>query len=90
MSTSRLAYLAKIFTPALLVVALGLSLAACEDGSYLDMDTKQLKSDKVGRIEAQGTDLRVYEFTPQTDAGMQCVFVAGKQKGGLYCWEKRT
>lgn len=65
-----------------------LALAACEDGSYFDHDTKQLRSDKVGRLETAGEDMRVYEFTPQTMPGTQCVFVAGDQKGGLYCKDK--
>lgn len=67
-----------------------LALTACgEDGGYFDGSTKQLKSDAVGRIEATGTDLRLYEFTPQTDAGKQCIFVAGENKAGLTCWDKR-
>ncbi len=63
-------------------------LSACEEGSYFDSNTKQLNSDKVGRLEAVGEDLRVYEFTPQTDPAVQCVFVAGESKGGLQCWPK--
>lgn len=60
-------------------------LASCEDGSYFNANTKQLHSDKVGRLEATGEDLRVYEFTPQTDPSVQCIFAAGENKGGLYC-----
>lgn len=67
---------------------LAITLSACEEGSYWDSNTKQLKSDKVGRLEATGEDLRVYEFIPQTDPRMQCVFVAGENKGGLQCWPK--
>jgi len=63
-------------------------LAGCEQGSYLNNDTVQLKSDKVGRLEAMGGDLRVYEFTPQTDSKIQCIFVAGDNKGGLTCFDK--
>ena len=66
-------------------------LASCdffEDGSYFDSNTKQLKSDRVGRLAATGEDLRVYEFTPQSDPTRQCVFVAGNQKAGLVCWVK--
>lgn len=66
-----------------------LSLVGCESGNYFDMNTKQLKSDKVGRLEADGDDLRIYEFTPQTAAHKQCVFVAGTQKAGLQCWDKK-
>jgi hypothetical protein len=73
----------------LLVASLALVLSACsEDGSYFSANTVQMKSDKVGRLEATGEDLRVYEFTPQTDPSMQCVFVAGDSKGGLQCWKK--
>lgn len=77
---------------ALLGLALvSIALAGCEpeDGSYFSPNTKQLKSDKVGRLEATGEDLRVYEFTPQTDPQKQCVFVAGEKKGGLVCFDKR-
>lgn len=70
-------------------LALGaLALAGCEEGSYFNANTAQLRSDKVGRLEAQGEDLRVYEFTPQTNAKKQCVFAAGENKGGLVCWDK--
>lgn len=31
-------------------------------------------------------DLKVYEFRPQTDPNVQCVFVVGWRKGGLDCW----
>lgn len=66
-----------------------LALTSCdEQGGYFNSDTVQLKSDKVGRLEATGNDLRVYEFTPQTMPGTQCVFVAGENKGGLYCQPK--
>lgn len=77
----------KIVTIALLSSA-ALMLAACEDGSYFNKNTVQLRSDKVGRIEAQGEDIRAYEFTPQTNPKKQCVFVAGDRKGGLQCWDK--
>lgn len=65
-----------------------LALGGCEEGSYFNSSTTQLRSDKVGRLEATGEDLRVYEFTPQTNARKQCVFVAGDKKGSLACWEK--
>ena len=66
-------------------VVLFLGLAACEDGSYFDPSTKQMKSDAVSRLEATGEDLRVYEFTPRSAPEMKCVFVAGNSKGGLQC-----
>jgi hypothetical protein len=66
-----------------------LSLTGCEAGSYFDPNTAQLQNDKVGRLEATGEDLRVYEFTPQTSPEKQCVFVAGDAKGGLQCWDKK-
>ncbi len=73
---------------ALLFGIMLMSLSACEQGSYWDADTKQMESDKVGRLEAVGEDLRIYEFTPQTSPNVQCVFVAGENKGGLQCWPK--
>jgi hypothetical protein len=59
-----------------------------EDGSYWSSNTKQMRSDKVGRIEATGEDLRSYEFTPQAAPHMQCVFVSGDKKGSLACFPK--
>ena len=64
------------------------ALAGCEEGSYFNANTTQLRSDKVGRLEATGDDLRIYEFTPQTNPKKQCVFAAGDKKGGLACWDK--
>ena len=63
-------------------------LSACEDGSYFDADTVQMKSDFVSRIETVGEDMRVYEFTPRSDPSKQCVMVVGTGKGGLVCWDK--
>ncbi len=74
----------------LLIPILLIGLTACgEDGSYWSTDTIQLESDAVGRLEAQGNDLRIYEFTPQTDPTRQCIFVTGNSKAGLTCWEKK-
>ncbi|SCW95957.1 hypothetical protein [Ancylobacter rudongensis] len=70
------------------VTIIALGLAGCEDGSYFSPNTTQMKSDKVGRLEATGEDVRVYEFTPQTAPKKQCAFVAGENKGGLVCWDK--
>ncbi len=77
-------------TFATLALLASLFLIGCEDGSYFDPNTKQIKSDAVSRIEATGTDLRLYEFTPRTDATKQCIFVAGDVKAGLTCWTKTT
>ena len=63
-------------------------LVACEEGSYFDPNTKQIKSDYVSRLEATGTDFRIYEFTPRSAPHIQCVIVAGESKGGLQCWGK--
>lgn len=77
---------------AVLMAAVGtlliVGLLSCEQGSYFDSSTKQIKSDYVSRLEATGTDLRIYEFTPRSAPHIQCVFVAGERKGGLQCWGK--
>lgn len=70
------------------MTAMVLALSGCENGSYFDHNTTQLKGDAVGRLEATGNDLRVYEFTPQTNPKKQCVFVAGENKGAMNCWDK--
>lgn len=59
-----------------------------EDGSYWSARTTQFNSDKVGRLQAVGEDLRVYEFTPQSAPNKQCVFVAGTNKAGMTCFDK--
>ena len=74
----------------LFILAITLFLVACgEQGSYWNKDTTQMKSDKVGRLEATGEDLRVYEFTPQSSPNKECVFVAGDSKAGLFCYDKK-
>ena len=82
----------KIFSRSAAAIAIfgAVAVSGCEDGSYFDTTTTQLKSDKVGRLEATGEDLRVYEFTPQTMPHLQCIFVAGNQKGGLVCEPKES
>lgn len=73
----------------ILAAIAALALAGCgEAGSYFNHSTTQLNNDKVGRLEAMGADLRVYEFTPQTAPNKQCIFVAGEKKGGLVCFDK--
>lgn len=73
----------------IIVPVLALLITACgEDGSYWSGNTVQLESDAVGRLEAQGNDLRVYEFTPQTNPRVQCIFVAGGKKAGLACFPR--
>lgn len=72
----------------LVAVAVLTLLAGCEDGSYFHPNTKQLKSDAVARVTAMDQDFRLYEFTPQTAPGKQCIFVAASQKGGVVCWDK--
>lgn len=67
---------------------IALALTSCEDGSYFDGSTVQLKSLHVGRIEAVGNDLRVYEFSPQSSPNKVCIFVAGEKKAGLECYDK--
>lgn len=80
---------AKMVVAGIALFSASVLLAACgEAGSYFDTGTVQLRNDKVGRLEAVGEDLRIYEFTPQTDRTMQCVFAAGENKGGLQCWKK--
>ncbi|MEZ8167927.1 MULTISPECIES: hypothetical protein [unclassified Vibrio] len=72
-----------------IVIALfGFLLTGCDKGSMFN--TKQLNPDDVSRIEAAGTDLRLYEFTPVTAPSKQCLFVAGERKGGLTCFDKEV
>lgn len=80
--------LCKAVIQAAVATLLIVGLLSCEEGSYFDSNTKQIKSDFVSRLEATGTDLRIYEFTPRSSPHIQCVFVAGERKGGLQCWGK--
>jgi hypothetical protein len=80
----------KILTVALIgLLVSGCEFISIESGGYLDPDTKLVNPDAAGRLEAAGGDLRIYEFTPQSATRMQCVFVAGTRKGGIFCFEKK-
>jgi len=50
--------------------------------------TKYRDPDAAMRLNVQGTDLRVYEFTPQKAPNVRCIFVAGTNKGSLFCMKK--
>ena len=71
-----------------LIVLTGCEFISTESGGYLDPNTKQVIPDASGRLEAVGSDLRIYEFTPQTAPHMQCIFVAGTRKGSTFCFAK--
>ncbi len=71
-----------------MILGLAFALAACEDGSYFNPNTKQIQSDAVARVTAMDEDFRLYEFTPQSDPRKQCIFVAATAKGGVVCWDK--
>ena len=77
----------KLKTLILSLAALAI-LTACDDGGMFDPDTQTIRADKVWRMNATGVDVRVYEFTPQTAPGKQCVFAAGERKAGLVCFDK--
>ena len=71
----------------ILSVSFLLFLSACDKGSVFNGE--QITTDKTTRLEMAGWDGRVYEFTPKTAQHMQCVFVSGKRKAGLHCFEKK-
>lgn len=53
------------------------------------LSSKYKDPDAAMRLNVQGTDLRVYEFTPQKAPNVHCIFVAGTNKGSLFCLDKR-
>lgn len=57
-----------------------------ESGAFLV--TKSVDVDVAYRLNVKGTDLRVYEFTPQADPSKTCVFVAGTNKSDMECIDK--
>lgn len=57
-----------------------------DEGSYLTTET--IKPDHAFRLQTTGEDLRVYEFTPKSAPYMQCIFVAGTNKGDTSCFPK--
>ena len=57
-----------------------------DEGSYLTTET--IKPDHAFRLQTTGEDLRVYEFTPKSAPHMQCVLVAGTNKGDNTCFPK--
>ena len=73
----------------ILIAFSALALTACDAGSRFDSNTITDSGDKVWRLEAAGSDLRVYEFTSKAAPHMQCVFVAGDSKGGMACFPKQ-
>lgn len=82
---------AKVFTIAILVLVIFFGVWYVkkqwfDDGSVFTTST--ISSDKVSRLAAAGGDLRIYEFTPQTAKHMQCVFIAGENKGSTFCFKK--
>jgi len=66
-----------------------LVLAGCDDGSLLDSETVTFNADRVWRMESDGIDLRVYEFTPKMNPDVQCIFVSGSLKGSTVCFSKK-
>jgi hypothetical protein len=74
----------------LLIPFLLLAVTACDNGSMFDQDTITLQADTVWRLSAAGTDVRIYEFTPQMAPHKQCVFAAGSNKAGLVCFDKQV
>ncbi len=72
----------------LLVLLSGLFLfVGCDKGSIFN--SEQMHPDFTTRIESAGWDLRVYEFTPNSSTTTQCIFVAGTNKAGLQCFDKK-
>lgn len=59
-----------------------------DDGNVFT--TATMSADKVTRLSSAGGDMRLYEFTPQTAPYMQCIFIAGDNKGSTFCFEKRN
>lgn len=57
-----------------------------DEGSFLSTET--MEPDSAIRIATMGDDLRLYEFTPKTLPGWQCIFVAGTNKGDTFCVPK--
>ncbi|KKM13700.1 hypothetical protein LCGC14_1713630 [marine sediment metagenome] len=72
-----------------IVVVLLVSTYLFLDKGWIFM-TKTIETDATVRIEAAGLDLRAYEFTPETAPHMTCIFVAGTQKSGLFCFSKKN
>jgi len=55
-----------------------------ENLSTSDWQVKQPTS--TYKVEAAGWNLRVYEWTPQDNKNVRCVFAAGSKKGGVSCY----
>ena len=69
-----------------LILVLVLLVTGCNEVSR----STTTSSDNAWYLTANGADLRIYEFTPKTARHMQCVFIAGENKGGLQCFEKKA
>ena len=57
-----------------------------DDGSMLT--TPSHSATAVWRLNAAGSDMRVYEFPLQSAPNLLCVFVAGTNKGSTFCFPK--
>lgn len=88
--SSKLTKLAIYATAVLITLVLGfwLKVNYFEAGAVLV--TKYTNVDSAMRLNVQGADLRVYEFTPQGSTNWNCVFVAGTEKASLFCIPKGT
>lgn len=65
---------------AALAIHAALALPGCDN---VDRSTVETIETVHYQLVSQGQDLRVYEWT--TPGNLDCVFVAGAQKGGLVC-----
>lgn len=63
-----------------------ISLSACDRGHISASNSKV--PDQAYFLEALGDDLRVYEFTPQSEPNARCIFIAGSSKAGATCFQK--
>lgn len=87
----------KIF-PLLLAIGIVVSIATVvgfgwwakatyfEAGAFVVTEGKDV--DYSTRLKVRGTDLRVYEFTPQSAPHVSCIFIAGENKGDMECFSK--
>ena len=55
-----------------------------EQLSTMDQPVKQPTAEYA--VEAAGWNLRVYEWVPQDNTNVRCVFAAGSKKGGVSCY----
>lgn len=76
------------------VVSMAIAIAFVATPAYpwdlRNAGLEEVEPDAVYTLSTRGTDVRVYEWTPETDPHMTCIAMfASAGPVGMQCWEKQ-